>query len=392
MSRKLNTGIVKKEVEKLGFILIGEYIPKEKIKIKCPNNHIEEIWVHRLKHKNGCKECKKIERKNEIKNEIESKGYTLLNEYDGCSSTLKMICPYGHYRECKIDSFRRYECEKCITIKKLLNLIEQIENEGYLIVSVPLSTHGNVEAYCENGHYRNAKIFNFINHGCQQCNEHRNYNYTFDEVKEVFSQRGFTLLSDTYDNCKQKLKYICVCGRINDVTFDSMINSNQHLCFECKGDYVSENFRGENHWNWKGGYKQIKFYLRECLKEWKKNTMQACGYKCILTDKSFEDIHHLHSFNQIFDEIVNEIDFKLKEYMNEYTDDELKILNDKTKEKHYKYGLGICLTREVHYLFHDIYGRGNNTIEQFLEFVDNFYPNKLNEVELYINKYCNSLP
>ncbi|PZT57538.1 hypothetical protein DN757_02415 [Paenibacillus silvae] len=41
-------------------------------------------------------------------------------------------------------------------------------------------------------------------------------------------------------------------------------------------------------------------------------------------------------------------------------------------EKHYKYGLGVPLRRDLHIDFHVQYGYGNNTYEQFLEFTQDY--------------------
>ena len=54
--------------------------------------------------------------------------------------------------------------------------------------------------------------------------------------------------------------------------------------------------------------------------------------------------------------------------ISEYSKEELNNITNLCVELHYKYELGVCLTEEEHKLFHSIYGRENNTIEQYKEF------------------------
>jgi len=58
----------------------------------------------------------------------------------------------------------------------------------------------------------------------------------------------------------------------------------------------------------------------------------------------------------------------VKPRVEDFTREELKKLSDECLEIHYRYSLGVCLTDEIHNLFHAIYGYGDNTPEQFEEF------------------------
>ena len=108
------------------------------------------------------------------------------------------------------------------------------------------------------------------------------------------------------------------------------------------------------------------------ITEWKKQSMEACGYKCVLTGKPFDDIHHKYSFNLILKETLNTIEIDDRESIDDYSDDELKYILETFRSIQNKYPLGVCLYRDVHKLFHKIYGYGNNTIEQWDEFEQNY--------------------
>lgn len=129
-------------------------------------------------------------------------------------------------------------------------------------------------------------------------------------------------------------------------------------------------------------YNDLSEYIRRNNAEWKKNSMSYCGYKCVLTGKRFDDIHHIYSLNLILEEVLLKLHIDIKDSMNDYTDKELREILDLFRIKQNEYPLGVCLTKEIHMIFHNKYGYGNNTEIQWNEFVTDFkngkYNNELN--------------
>lgn len=61
----------------------------------------------------------------------------------------------------------------------------------------------------------------------------RNTKYTIEEVRQAFSDVGYTLLSTEYVNCKTKLQYMCPNKHVREVTFDDF-NNSKHMCPACQ--------------------------------------------------------------------------------------------------------------------------------------------------------------
>lgn len=126
----------------------------------------------------------------------------------------------------------------------------------------------------------------------------------------------------------------------------------------------------------KSSYDDLSVYVRRNNLEWKKESMKACNYKCVITGKRFDDIHHLQGVNLILNDVMSFLNIKIKQTMDDYTKNELTLILKTYRNFQDKYPLGVCLTKEIHNLFHGIYGFGNNTISQWNEFVTKYKSNK----------------
>ena len=101
--------------------------------------------------------------------------------------------------------------------------------------------------------------------------------------------------------------------------------------------------------------------------------MKYCNYKSILSGKPFDHIHHVNkNFSEILDLTFKITRIKIKEIIAEYTSEELEKLEKICLMLHYFFGPGVCLTEEEHKLFHSLYGKHDNTKEQFEEFKHRF--------------------
>lgn len=105
---------------------------------------------------------------------------------------------------------------------------------------------------------------------------------------------------------------------------------------------------------------------------WKNDSFNLYNNKCDITNSSNKNIiHHHKNFSDIVKEVLNTLNLEIKYNLSEYSELDLKLIEKLSLELHYKYGLGICISQDEHKLFHKIYGKKNNTKEQYDEFKAN---------------------
>lgn len=127
-------------------------------------------------------------------------------------------------------------------------------------------------------------------------------------------------------------------------------------------------------------YKNIYDFLRKNNSFWKEESMKHCKYRCVLTNNRFDDIHHIYSFNLIISEVIEALNLDLTKSIDDFSKEELQQILEFFRHIQNKYPLGVCLSKDIHILFHNLYGYGNTTVFEWNEFVFNYKNNKYNHL------------
>lgn len=211
----------------------------------------------------------------------------------------------------------------------------------------------------------------------------------YEELVQDFKNKGYILTTnkETWQQTGIKhVNYICKKHweigeqEVNLGHFYDRVDN----CKQCLLEHIS----AENSHRWKGGISPLQQYFRKKIESWKIDSMKSCNYKCVITGKSFNIIHHLYSFTSIITEVLYNLNLPIYKEINRYSDDELNYIEEECLKLHYKYPLGVCLTNEMHKLFHKVYGTGNNIPSQFEDFKNRL---KSGEFDLFLKENNYSL-
>lgn len=124
-------------------------------------------------------------------------------------------------------------------------------------------------------------------------------------------------------------------------------------------------------------YESAVTYFRKYNFDWKKESMERCNYKCVISGGRFDDIHHLVSLNTIVVDACCKNNIDLNAFDPNFASDaERKFFLDIVMAEQSNYPLGVCLSHEIHMEFHREYGYGDNTPEQFNTFICDHYPER----------------
>lgn len=289
--------------------------------------------------------------------EWNTKAYSVINQGCGCD-----VC-----------SRKERGLDKRLDYKYVKEYIESFNCK--LISPEYISAHKDITVEFSCGHVL-PTTYAYFQSGrrCSICKGERMAEKTrkpeINAIKEI-EDNGFEFVDfpNGYKNRKSVVRFRCKYGHVDTRKFgDFQRNTGCKFCSRIR---LSIEQLGSKGTNWRGGTTKLTHILREQITEWKKESIKNCGYKCIITGKRFKHVHHLYGLNLILSETLQQLGFMKKgEYCNDYSEEELFLICTTFKKNHAKYPLGVCLCKEVHRLFHKIYGSGNNTPDQWYEFVD----------------------
>lgn len=298
----------------------------------------------------------------EVSKYIESYGYKLLTSYVSSTKYIKIRCPKGHDYDVRFPNFKNgSRCPTCameIRKNKLKTSIDEVKqtfiNAGLIpLFEEYLNANSPLLCICSCGNEWITTYYS-VKEGkkCRKCMGKRSgehFKHDFEYVKKYFNEQNCILLSTTYENGKQKLDYICSCGNKSIISFEKFKKGQRCKC--CRNRKISKKtkgvprpmWRGENHPNWKPNKtdeerKQDRKFFE--YHEWRKQVFERDSYTCQCCNKVGHNLnaHHLDGYNWCI-------------------------------EKRLDVDNGITVCDECHKQFHKIYGKGDNTKEQFEEFL-----------------------
>ena len=302
----------------------------------------------------------------------------LSNEYTNNNTKLKCKCKLDNYIwEAKWSSLSQgFGCPFCggkikLTLKEIKLKLLYINPNIEILADKYFDSKSKLKCLCKIDKYEWEVNWHNLQYGkgCPKCanlNRIEKRTLTQEEIKKimVIKNPNIEFLGMSKRKIKNRMRKIIKCkckidGYEWETSWDSLTEGNG--CPQC----YKETTLGENHFNWKGGISPLHEYIRHKIINWKRDSMKLCNYKCAITGEKFDVIHHVIGFNQILQETLDFTKLPLYQEIAKYTDIELRLLEETCLALHYKYGLGICLTENMHKEFHAIYGYGNNTKEQF---------------------------
>ena len=134
--------------------------------------------------------------------------------------------------------------------------------------------------------------------------------------------------------------------------------------------------------HYKGGITPISQHLRHLNSQWFEDCKQKANYTCQLTGKHGGNLHthHLKAFSTIVIEAHDLHNIQIKDQVKDYTQEELKLLEEYVGSWHKDNSNAVVLSKDVHKLFHSLYGCGENTPEQFEEFRERYIAGEFKEI------------
>lgn len=362
-------------------IMSDTYVDSTK-KLKCRCKICGRIFYSSfnvLNKGHSCAKCKgslrlTLEEVVEIVNKTSPTIQILSNEYKNAHTKLSCRCKVCGYEFKAVYNNLRTgtKCAKCNnTAKMSFSEVKNFVFENHPTIEIISKEYNGIrgELYCrckiDNLEWKTTFHSLKTMHGCPRCDGREKMTIEVARIKLSKISPNIQILTNNYQNNTQKLKCKCkICENIWETSWQCLYNLSTG-CPSCSAKRNS----GKDSYLWKGGISPLTHYLRGSITQWKEDSKKACGYKCAVSGEKFDDVHHLYGFNLIVQEALLMENLPIYEKIGDYTESELSRLNEKTIALHSQYGLGICLKREIHDQFHIQFKKGDNTPEQFEEFL-----------------------
>lgn len=313
----------------------------------------------------------------------------LSTEYVGINEPLKFKCNIcGEEFTRNFHNVRRndkFSCARCsrgrnLKIQDIKDFLAKNDiNHDCELLS---TTYKNTKEYllfrcnhCGKEFKRNTvqlKEGNFKCYDCLKKEQGGKNKKSIQDVKNFILENDInhdcTLLSTEYVNNSSRLLFRCnCCNREFERTFQTLQAKKTFKCFRCSHNLPEETETDI--------YSALKSFFRGKIYSWKQKMLKEKEQVCDITNKKDVELHlhHLTSFQSILNQASENTNIPLIYYPADYENNgyDLDILVEEFLKLHDQCE-AVLLSKEVHILFHRLYGYKDNTPEQYYEFKERY--------------------
>lgn len=311
-------------------------------------------------------------------------GYQLIStEYTGAKVKLEYLCPTHGSQFGTFDKLRQGKgCPKCAGKNKTIEDIKELTKDtGYKVASDKyIGAHSKLKFICDkHGLFLASYASISQGHGCPKCADERcgeALRHDINIIRKAYANKGYKLISKEYIDNHTNLDFICPTHGLQQIPYATIRDGGG--CDKCARDAKS----GNGHHNWSGGVTELQEHIRKhCVSQYHKEIITATDYTCQLSETrgAALEVHHTYAFHRILQDTIDHLELTVKPNIGEYTEDELRNIRDKFSEIQASHE-SIVLSKPIHKLFHDIYGRKDFTVADFQEFKDRYNNGEFTEL------------
>lgn len=177
----------------------------------------------------------------QVQKRFECKNYTLLSSsYENIYQKLYYKCSCGETDSVSLgDLGKRVGCKSCSPHKHPISLeeVKSLFGEyGYILLSTVYTNRRTpLEYICRCGSIARKSVKRLdTHHHCHKCKPNTTTALTIDDIRLRFKNYGFVLISDIYVNNETKLKFLCHCGEVGYCSVSNLRQSTKG-CGRCSG-------------------------------------------------------------------------------------------------------------------------------------------------------------
>jgi len=333
---------------------------KKKVLIECDKGHDWEVIPINIILGKQCPTCSQQKRIRDVwdvyHSIIEKIGYEMdVKTYISTHKPAKFKCKNENwfwgkpafvergYKKCQCKACKKERGKRKSRTKE--EYIEELRKSGFILDPKDWKgAQSKTRMWCVEGqHWTYQRPDNILNIsiGCAVCSGNAKFNLGKLQ-EELFGPAGYTVKEGaTYVNNITPIPLVCPKGHDCEISVNNFKKGRR--CRQCFYGDMSERMSGENHPNYKHD-KSEEERERDKTKPEYRITRTACfqrdNYTCRITGKK-GDIrhHHMDSYNWC-------------------------------GERRYDLNNVVTILHELHEEFHNKYGRGDNTRDQFIEFLE----------------------